>query len=177
MVVQKEEQNEMLVMAVPYPYLPAGRTIVYAAASNPFMQAAREMALSHSLDDALKTGAVLVSDGVIFGRGANGSDYHKTHICERVRLNMPTGTGYEHCEGCHPKNHAEPRAIADAVAHGHDPRGSTLYLWGHWWCCKDCWSAMIDAGIENVVLLVGSEVYFNKLRENEHKLGKWHEVP
>jgi deoxycytidylate deaminase len=90
------------------------------------------------------------------------SDYHELHGCERIRQGIPTGQGYELCEGCHPKNHSEPSAIADAVSRDEDTRGADLYLWGHWWFCESCWDAMIAAGIRNVYLLEHSEVLFNK---------------
>ena len=157
---------------ITYPFLPAGKTILYVTADNPYMQEARAFALAHSLDDAVKTGSVVVKDGTIIGRGANGSDYHKTHICERVRRNIPTGQVYELCEGCSPKNHSEPRAIADAQAQGHDVTGADLYLWGHWWACEPCWNAIMGAGIGNVYLIEGSEYLFNKSDPN-NILGKW----
>ena len=147
---------------IEYPYLPSGRAFAYVDIGDPYMRAAREYAKEHSLDDAVKTGAVLVKDGEIIGRGANGSDYHTLHGCERVRRGIPTGHGYELCEGCHPKNHAEPRAIADAIQNGHDTLGADLYLWGHWWACEPCWNAIIEAGIQNVYLLKDSETLFNK---------------
>lgn len=147
---------------IPYPYLPAGRTILYVPADNPFMQEARAYAREHSLDDSVKTGAVVVKNGAVIGRGANGSDYHQNHGCKRTQLGIPTGHGYELCEGCHPKNHAEPRAIADAEINDGDTIGADLYLWGHWWACARCWNAIIEAGIENVYLLEGSERLFNK---------------
>jgi deoxycytidylate deaminase len=145
-----------------YPYLPSGRTILYVAAENPFMQAARAYSLEHSLDDAVKTGSSIVKNNMIIGLGANGSEYHKTQVCERVRQSAPTGTGYELCEGCHPKNHSEPRAIENARERGFVTEGADLYLWGHWWACEPCWKAIIDAGIVNVYLLEGSERLFNK---------------
>ena|SRR3989344_1346959 len=148
--------------AIPYPYLPTGRSIRYVPVDNEYMMAAKEYAKEHSLDDLVKTGAIIVKDGEILGRGANGSNYHKENGCERVRRGIPTGHGYELCEGCHPKNHAEPRAIADAAKNGRDTVGADLYLWGHWWACTRCWEAMIEAGIENVYLLEGSERLFNK---------------
>ncbi len=155
-----------------YPYLPENRAILYVPADHTFMQAAREYALRHSLDDAVKTGSVIVKFGVIVGYGANGSDYHKTNLCERVRQKIPTGQGYELCEGCHPKNHSEPRAIENARQNGYDPHGADLYLWGHWWCCEPCWSAIDKAGIVNVYLMEGSERLFNREHE-ENILGKW----
>ncbi len=158
--------------AIKYPYLPAGREILYVPADNPFMREAKAYALEHSLDDAVKTGSVVVKGGVVIGRGANGSDYHKTHVCERVRLKMPTGQGYELCEGCHPKNHSEPRAIADARENGHDTAGADLYLYGHWWCCEPCWNAMTLGGIRRVFLMEDSHKLFNK-GSQENILGRW----
>lgn len=147
---------------IKYPYLPAGRTIRYAPADDVYMATAKAFAAAESLDKMMPGAAVLVKDERIIGRGANGSDYHERHGCERVRQGIPTGQGYELCEGCHPKNHSEPTAIADAEAHGEDTRGADLYLWGHWWFCEPCWNAMIAAGIREVYLLEGSEVFFNK---------------
>ena len=77
-------------------------------------------------------------------------------------MNVPTGTGYELCEGCSYKYHSEATAIHDAQERGEDTRDADVYLWGHWWCCKPCWKAMIEAGIKNVYLLEGSERLFNK---------------
>lgn len=162
----------MTATTIKYPYLPEGRTIKYVPEDHPFMREAKECALANSLDDAVKTGSVVVKDGAIIGRGANGSDYHKTHVCERVRLKMPTGQGYELCEGCHPKNHSEPRALADAMAHGHDTKGADLYLWGHWWACEPCWKAIMDGGITDVYLMKDSEKLFNK-EHPDNILGRW----
>lgn len=159
-------------MTITYPYIPEDRTILYVPASNPFMQEARAFALKNSLDDSVKTGSVIVKDGQIIGRAANGSDYHKTHGCERVKQNIPTGQGYDLCEGCHPKNHAESRAIADAKNNGYDPKGADLYLWGHWWACELCWNSIIAGDITNVYLMEGSERLFNKSHP-DNILGKW----
>lgn len=147
---------------VKYPYLPADGQIKYVGADNSFMQAAKAVAKEQSLDKTMPTGSVVVVDGKIIGRGANGSTYHETHVCERVRLGIPTGQGYELCEGCHPKNHSEPKAVAAARASGHSLDGAELYLWGHWWCCQPCWEAMLGAGIHTVYLQENSEHLFNK---------------
>ena len=152
-------------MDIKYPYLPPGRTIRYVPADNEYLREARDFAMEHSLDTTMPTGSVIVKDGEIIGQGANGSDYHTTHGCERVKRGIPTGEGYELCEGCHPKNHSERRAVFDASVQGYDTHGADLYLWGHWWCCEPCWNAMIEAGIRDVVLLEGSEVLFNKPRK------------
>lgn len=155
-----------------YPYIPVGKAFVSAPTNDPFMLEAKKVALEESLDDAVKTGSVVVKDGAIIGRKANGSDYHKTHVCERVRRGIPTGQGYELCEGCHPKNHSEQQAVRAAQKNGHDTIGSDLYLWGHWWCCESCWKVMIDGGIRNVYLLENSRALFDK-NSPDNILGKW----
>jgi dCMP deaminase len=152
------------VTRIAYPYLPEGKIVEYVSASNQWMQAAKHSAQTKSLDDSMPTGSVIVKVGRLLGEGANGSTYHQVHGCERVRLGIPTGQKYELCEGCHPKNHSEPRAIQNAKDAGKDTKGANLYLWGHWWCCEPCWNAMISAGIANVYLQEGSEVEFNKPR-------------
>lgn len=149
-------------IAIAYPFLPAGRTIQYVESDNPFMQAARTFCLANSLDKSVPTGSVIVRDGVVVGSGANGSSYHESNICERIRQNIPTGQGYDLCEGCHPRNHSEAKAVDDAIAHAQDTQGADLYLWGHWWCCEPCWRRMLEAGIQNVYLLSGSHILFNK---------------
>ncbi|MDO8576061.1 MAG: deaminase [bacterium] len=148
--------------AIQYPYLPTGRSFIYVGLDNPFMLEAKNFAREHSLDEMMPNSSVIVKDGVVIGRGANGSDYHKLHGCERIKRGIPTGHGYELCEGCHPKNHGEPHAIADAQKNEKNTIGADLYMWGHWWCCEPCWNAMIEAGIGNVYLLKDSEKLFNK---------------
>ena len=149
-------------MNIHYPYIPEGRSIRYVPLDNPFIKAAKEFARTNSLDKTMPTGAVLVKEAKIIGFGANGSAYHQTHECERVKLKIPTGQGYELCEGCHPKNHAEPKAIQDAKAKGNDLQGADLYLWGHWWCCEPCWKAMIDGGVRDVYLADDSWELFDR---------------
>lgn len=130
------------------------------------MQIAKAFAGEHSLDKEMPNTSVIVKNDEVIAIGANGSDYHLTHECERVKQHIPSGQGYELCEGCHPKNHGEQSAIHDAEAKGVDTHGADLYLWGHWWCCEPCWNAMIAAGIRQVYLLEGSEVLFNKSNPN-----------
>lgn len=144
------------------PYIPEGRIILYVPISNPFIIEAKKYAQFNSLDREMPNTSLIVKDGIVIGRGANGSDYHKNHECERVKQNIPTGQGYELCEGCHPKNHGEARAIKDAKDNGKNISGADLYMWGHWWCCKNCWEAMIAEKINNVYLLENSEILFNK---------------
>ncbi len=134
------------------PYLPKDREILYVSEEHPFLQAAKETAITQSQDPAHPTGAVLVKGDEIIGRGANGNDHHEKNGCERKRQNIPTGEGYDLCMGCAPTSHAEQSAICDAKAQGHDTNGADCYLYGHWWACESCWNAMIAAGIRNVYL-------------------------
>ena len=147
---------------IKYPYLPEGREIKYVSADNQFMKMARSFAQNHSLDKIMPNACVIVKDDVVLAIGANGSDFHENNECERIKQGIPTGQGYELCEGCHPKNHGEQSAINDAFSNGKNVQGADLYLWGHWWCCEPCWNAMNQAGIKDVYLLQGSEILFNK---------------
>ena len=159
------------IMKIPYPYLPSDRVINYVSLENKYIKAAKEYAKEHSLDLKMPTGTVLVKAGIIIGFGTNGSDYHKKYTCKRTEQNIPTGQSYEICEGCHPKNHSEVNAIKDAHNNGHQAEGADLYLWGHWWCCRFCWQAIIKAGIKNVYLVKGSEKLFNKV-STDNIIGK-----
>jgi len=156
---------------IEYPYLPEGRRIKYVSQDNQFILMARKFAQENSLDKTMPGSAIIVKDGEVIGIGANGSEYHKSNECERVKLGCKSGTGYELCEGCHPKNHSEPSAIRDAISKGNDTKDADLYLWGHWWFCVDCWNTMIEARIKNVYLLEGSEKLFNK-DNSENVIGR-----
>lgn len=157
---------ETKVKKVEYPYLPEGKSILYVPISNAFMQEAKKFAKENSLDKMMPNASVIVKNGEIIAKGANGSDYHNTHECERIKQNIPTGQGYELCEGCHPKNHGEPRAIKNAKDNNKDINGADVYLWGHWWCCEPCWGKMIEAGIKDVFLMEDSEILFDKNNPN-----------
>jgi dihydrofolate reductase len=129
---------------------------------NEFIDAAERAAVELSLAPTHRTGAVLVKDGKIIGRGANGSNWHEQHAndpelkdfggCMRKKLKSPTGQEYEKCEGCSPINHSEPRVVKNARDNGHDPAGATCYLWGHWWYCEPCSKALLGAGVKKMVL-------------------------
>lgn len=155
-------------MSVTLPYLPPGRTIRYVSEDNRYMRAARLEALRFSKDPEHPTGAVVVKKERIIGRGANGSDYHIKHGCERARLGVKTGEKYELCDGCHPRNHCEAKALEDARRAVKDTTGADLYLWGHWWCCKLCWDAMREAHIRDIYLLKGSREIFNRRHQQDN---------
>jgi len=145
-----------------FPYLPPDRIILYVEGSNRYMQMARKVADELSLDTEHPTGAVVVKDKRVLGRGANGSEYHQIHGCARKGQGSVTGEEYDLCEGCNPRHHAEPSAIREALANAENPHGADLFLWGHWWCCKPCWECMIKHGIRKVYLVEGAEKKFKR---------------
>lgn len=156
--------------SIPYPYLPEGREIRLVSGDNEFMQAAREMGVKAS-DQQHPTGAVVVKDGKVIGKGANFTIAGvipfliKTHSkwCIRRLFKVPSGQKYWMCPGCTAsKDHAESRAVRDAKKNGHDPKGADIYLWGHWWCCTGCWDAMIKGGIKDVYVEEGAYERFSR---------------
>ena len=154
-----------------YPYLPEGRKFIYVPITDSFMAETKKVTLELSTDRLWPTGAVIVKDGKILGVGANQSalkndklmKFHKEVFCVRRFLKIPTGQKYWLCPGCASSRlHSEPRAIKAAQSKYGDITGADLYHWGHWWCCKSCWDAMIVAGIKNVYLVDGAKEQFKR---------------
>ncbi len=163
-----------------YPYLPEGHTIEYVGGDNPFMKQAKEAARA-SNDHQMPTGAVVVFEGTVIAQASNKAPLTSTKLirlhkkyCLRRLCNIPSGKKYWLCPGCaSTHSHAETRASHIAEIKG--VRNFDLYLWGHYWACKDCWEAMIRAGVKHVFLLKGSEIFFNK--ENPgNSIGKQFEI-
>jgi tRNA(Arg) A34 adenosine deaminase TadA len=159
-------------MKIEYPYIPNGREILYVPEDNLFMVEAMRIRNSESTDKGHPTGAVVVKEGKILGGAANQSgfknekliNFHAKGWCVRKILKIKSGEKYWLCPGCSTnKDHAESRAVGDAISKvGSDMlKGADLYLYGHWWCCKECWDAMIYAGIKDVYLLENSWKIFN----------------
>jgi len=148
--------------------LPAGAgaerpRVEYIDDDHPSMQEARhvkEAALADDtpIDENRPIGAVLVDDDTTLATGTNGSEYHVEEGCTRQELreqgeDIPSGEGYDLCEGCGPEHHAEQTAIDTAYEEGHeDLEGADIYMWGHWWCCDPCWDRMLEEGIDTVYL-------------------------
>ncbi len=153
------------------PYLPEGRVVKYVSGENPFMKRAREASLRDSTDLMQPTGAVVEKANEVVITSSNQSAIknkqllrlHQNGLCARKILNIKSGTKYWLCPGCATSNlHAESRAVSLAKDKGIDIAGSNLYLWGHWWCCKPCWDAMISAGIKDVYLAEGADDLFRR---------------
>jgi deoxycytidylate deaminase len=62
--------------------------------------------------------------------------------------------GYEMCPGCAADNHGEVNAIDKAKKEGKldKIKGSTAYIYNHWWACDDCRQKMFDLGVKQIVL-------------------------
>ena len=144
---------------IKYPYLPEGKIIKYVSADNPFMVEAKKISMSTGCAKQA-TGAVVVKKGKIIGRGCNAGK--KVEVCPRIINNSKTGEDYHYCKDvCGQTSHSEITSINDVRSSGQDPKDADLYLYGHWWCCKNCWDTMIEAGIKNVYLLEDSYKKFN----------------
>ena len=153
-----------------YPYMPEGRSIEHVPADHPFMKLAFE-ARKKSNDHLFPNGAVIVKDGEVIGQGFNKPGYsnktlikwHKSWMCIRRWIKAKTGTYYWICPGCaSSRNHSERRAIQNVKKAGKGDmlQGADIYLAGHWWCCKPCWDAMIEAGINRVYLVENAKESF-----------------
>jgi deoxycytidylate deaminase len=144
------------------PFLPENQNLYQVKDTNIFIQAAKKVALEQTSDLAHPTGAVIVKNNQIIGEGANFSQYHKKHGCERKKLKCKSGEGYDLCVGCNPQFHAEATAIRHVLAQNKSTKNCDLYLWGHWWCCQACWQKIIDAKISRVFLSATAIEMFKK---------------
>lgn len=152
-----------------YPYLPEGREIKYVPVSDLFMSEAMNMRNNFSTDQNHPTGAVGTFENKIISKASNQSklknkkliDFHKNKFCIRRFLKIKTGTKYWLCPGCATHHqHSEYQVSEELIKKG--IKGADLYLYGHWWCCKPCWDAMIRADIKNVYLVDNAEQLFKK---------------
>lgn len=149
-----------------YPYLPKGKMFIFASADDPHMQEAALARDECAGDRLFPVGAVLVREGKVIARAGNGYNRGKgfVHVCPRIVLECPSGTGYELCQFHDAQGHAEPMLVAAAKEQGINPSGCDVYLYGHWWCCEPCWKVMLDAGVRNVYLLENAHEEFERDR-------------
>jgi len=155
-------------MAIAYPYLPEGRAFKFVPDGDPFLEEAKRARSELAGDPIWPNGAVLVRDGKVIARAGNGYNRgsHLIHICPRIVHDCPSGQGYELCDLHDSPGHAEWMVVKVAQQEGIETQGADLYMYGHWWCCKPCWDAMIAAGIRDVYLLEGADQEFT--REKVH---------
>ncbi len=143
----------------PFPFLPQGCEIVYVAKDNQFILEAKKIAMANGCTKQA-TGAVIVIKNKIVASGTNAGI--RVAVCPRVIEKCPTGTGYHHCKTiCQQEGHAEEQACKDFLAKKLDPTNATIYLWGHWWCCTNCWTWMQKLGLAKVHLPEGATEDFD----------------
>lgn len=92
-------------------------------------------------------GCVITKDDQIISTGYNGAVRGAKHCiesgCVRNKLNIPSGSRMEICDGVH----AEQNALLQA---GRDKEGGTLYVNGT--PCKTCSKMIINSRIKRVVI-------------------------
>lgn len=157
---------------------------------NIYILAAKQSAIDLSLTSIFPIGIVAEKNGGIIARAGNGNGYHENNLdtpkhrkgCIRRYMNdereaaglekFKGGEGFELCPGCHTDSHAEANLIKECkkINRYDDLNGANVYMYGHFWCCKDCWKKMIDAGIKNVYL----PVFANNFKDKEF-VKKWSE--
>ncbi|HCC23567.1 TPA: hypothetical protein DF272_05340 [Candidatus Falkowbacteria bacterium] len=181
MAIIDQNSPSKFTATVEYPYLPTGRIFHFVPLDDPFMIAAKQAAEDKVACSWWPTGAVLVKEEKIIGRGSNAGRF--VPLCPRYKNNCPTGTGYELClNECQQTSHAEVAAIDDAIALGADPAGADLYLFGHWWACENCWNHIIKFGLKRVFLVENADQIFTRekrialMKEIELRLAKQENV-
>ena len=154
---------------IEYPYLPEGKTLKYAPADDLFMVEAAKARETLAGDPMYPVGAVLVKDGRVIGRGGNGFNRGpgQVHICPRIVLDCPSGEGYDLCDLHLAPGHSEVMTLKNTRDAGEDPAGADLYMYGHWWACEPCWTALLEAGVRDVYVLDDAHERFS--RENVYK--------
>lgn len=109
---------------------------------------AKKLAETKSTCLKIKNAAVIVKNNKIIGRGYNRCSpegfNHGKKVKKCLRMNLPTGVGYELCKGVH----TEVNALIDAGAK--NCKGATLYLYGHDHLCWQCESHVRLAGINDI---------------------------
>lgn len=100
--------------------------------------------------------AIFDNDLGLLGAGNNDVVY-PPRTCPRVVDGYATGEGYQLCKDyCGQNLHAEVAAIlhAQKCVPASLISGSTLFLWGHTYCCEHCVELLNEAGITTVALPV-----------------------
>jgi hypothetical protein len=60
--------------------------------------------------------------------------------------------------------------LAQASVLGVSPIGSDAYMYGHWWACEPCWSALLEAGVQNLYVIDDAHERFSRDRVYEETL-------
>lgn len=112
-----------------------------------------------------KVGCVIVgTDGMIIGLGNNDTEFEQNE-CPRDVHGMKSGEGYELCHSvCGQSFHAEEAAImymGSLRAKGWNwpsNKGASAYLYGHYYCCKNCELELEKAGVTTTYILEDADI-------------------
>ena len=151
-------------MPIDYPYMPEGHQLKYASVDDPFMIEAAKAREECAGDPLYPVGIVLVKDGVVVTRAGNGYNRGpgEIHVCPRVVLDCPSGTGYDLCTLHDSPGHSEQMLVAEAKKQGIDLEGADAYMYGHWWACEPCWTTLLEAGIRDLYVTDDAHERFSK---------------
>ncbi len=151
-------------MDIQYPYMPPDRHLKYVSVDHPFMIEAVKARAECAGDPLYPVGIVLVRDGQVVARAGNGFNRGpgQVHICPRVVLECPSGTGYDLCMLHDAPGHSEPMLVEEARRLGVETNGADAYMFGHWWACEPCWKALIDAGIRDLYVTDDAHERFSR---------------
>ena len=149
---------------IEYPYMPEGHHLKYASVDDPFMQEASRARDECAGDPLYPVGIVLVKDGEVVARAGNGYNRGpgEIHVCPRVVLDCPSGTGYDLCTLHDAPGHSEQMLVAEAKKQGIDLEGADAYMYGHWWACEPCWTALLEAGIRDLYVTDDAHERFSR---------------
>jgi deoxycytidylate deaminase len=138
--------------------------------THPVMQSAKEAASVHSLTPNYPIGIVAAIEGKVICAAGNGNGYHEAshnkegHIngCRRMFISqervknggekIKPGQEFDLCPGCHTDFHAEANLTRKAAELNIDLKGADVHMYGHYWCCGECWEKMKKAGVGRVIL-------------------------
>ena len=142
----------------------------FVSESDLLMQLAKSAAVKFSLTPTYPIGIVLVNNGKVLCESGNGNGYHENNIdskghisgCvrkfisqERLKAGgekIKAGEEFDLCPGCHTDYHAEANLIRKALELDIDTTDCDIYMYGHYWCCGECWVKIKMANITKVVL-------------------------
>lgn len=142
----------------------------FVPSDNQYMILAKNAALQHSLTSVFPIGIVAVKNGNILATAGNGNGYHEKNInseghikgCVRRFVSneqektggqkLLSGEGFELCTGCSVDSHAESNLLK-SVPTKSVLEDADVYMYGHFWCCEDCWKKLLDAKIQNVYIV------------------------
>lgn len=153
---------------------------------HPVMQAAKKAASTHSLTPNYPIGIVAAIDDKVICAAGNGNGYHEAnrekegHIngCRRMFISqervknggekIKPGQEFDLCPGCHTDFHAEANLKRKAEELGIDLKGADIHMYGHYWCCGECWDKMKKAEVGRVFLPDTYQKF-----ENLEEVQKW----